>query len=201
MSGDTRQRILEAALPVFADQGFAGASTRALAAAAGVNIATLAYHFQDKQGLYDAVVDSIYLDLLALDLPPIQALGPRPADRVHALVALLYGQARKNAAGIRLLLRHVMESGGSPERVRAHWELTALQQAAGLLAALGLDPARDHRLALLSLNHLIARFAVTDAEHLRPFLDGQGGPPRDPHEAVARHLGDLACTLLGLEPA
>ena len=52
----TRERILAEALPLFAARGFAGTSVRQVAAAAEVNVATLAYHFSDKQGLYDAVV-------------------------------------------------------------------------------------------------------------------------------------------------
>ncbi len=188
----TAVRILDAALPVFAQHGFAGASTRALAAAAGVNIATIAYHFGDKQGLYDAVVDHIYARLLQLELPPPDQLGADPAARVRALTALLYRHARSHADGIRLLLRHVMEHRGSPARVRQHWGLTVLSRAGDMLSSLGLDrgaPA-DLRLSLLSLNHLIARYAVTEPADLLPFVDD------DPEAAVAAHLGDLAVALL-----
>ncbi|HNT75073.1 MAG TPA: TetR/AcrR family transcriptional regulator [Anaerolineae bacterium] len=54
---DTRQRILEAAAQVFSARGYAGATTRALAAAAGVNEVTLFRHFGTKQGLFQAVVE------------------------------------------------------------------------------------------------------------------------------------------------
>ena len=49
----TRQRIIEVALPLFGDLGYSGASIRKIAASADVNVATVAYHFTDKQGLYD----------------------------------------------------------------------------------------------------------------------------------------------------
>ncbi|MCE2914551.1 MAG: CerR family C-terminal domain-containing protein [Rubrivivax sp.] len=52
---DTRQRLLNAALRLFAEQGFAKTSTRELAEAAQVNIAAISYHFGDKAGLYRAV--------------------------------------------------------------------------------------------------------------------------------------------------
>ncbi|MCB9780573.1 MAG: TetR/AcrR family transcriptional regulator [Alphaproteobacteria bacterium] len=191
---ETTERILDAALPLFASLGFAGASTRRLAAAAGVNISTLAYHFGDKQGLYDAVVDRIYDRLLDLPLPADDALGPTPAARLRALVALLYGQARDNADGIRLLLRHVMEHQASPEAVRGRWTATVMGRVGEILASLPLRPGVDLRLALLSLNHLVARYAVTEPEDLLPFVP----PGQDPHQAVAEHLGALACTLLGV---
>jgi TetR/AcrR family transcriptional regulator len=53
---DTRERILAAALVEFAEHGFAGASTRAVAAAAGVQHPLVNYHFKSKQGLWQAVL-------------------------------------------------------------------------------------------------------------------------------------------------
>lgn len=53
---DTRQRLLDAAARVFARDGLAGATTRAIAEEAGVNEVTLFRHFQTKDRLLDAVV-------------------------------------------------------------------------------------------------------------------------------------------------
>ncbi len=52
---DARQRLLLAALRLFAEQGFAKTSTREIAAAAQVNVGAISYYFGDKQGLYRAV--------------------------------------------------------------------------------------------------------------------------------------------------
>jgi len=54
---DTRQRILQAAAQVFAEKGYARATTRALAAAADVNEVTLFRHFGNKQNLFAAVME------------------------------------------------------------------------------------------------------------------------------------------------
>lgn len=51
----SRERLLHAALRLFAQQGFAKTSTREIAEAAGVNLAAISYYFGDKQGLYRAV--------------------------------------------------------------------------------------------------------------------------------------------------
>lgn len=53
---DARQRLLEAALALFAEQGYSGTSTRAIAQSAGTNLAAIRYYFGDKQGLYRAAV-------------------------------------------------------------------------------------------------------------------------------------------------
>ncbi len=52
---DARTRLLDAALGLFADQGFAKTSTREIAHAAQVNVASISYYFGDKAGLYRAV--------------------------------------------------------------------------------------------------------------------------------------------------
>jgi AcrR family transcriptional regulator len=51
----SRERLLRAGLNLFARQGFAKTSTRELAEAAGVNVASISYYFGDKAGLYRAV--------------------------------------------------------------------------------------------------------------------------------------------------
>jgi AcrR family transcriptional regulator len=51
----SRERLLHAALELFADHGYAKTSTREIAEAAGTNIAAISYYFGDKAGLYQAV--------------------------------------------------------------------------------------------------------------------------------------------------
>ena len=53
----TRQRILQAAAQLFAEKGYAGTTTRAIAAAAAVNEVTLFRHFGNKRNLLAAVLD------------------------------------------------------------------------------------------------------------------------------------------------
>ncbi len=52
---EARTRLLDAALVLFADQGFSKTSTREIALAANVNVASISYYFGDKAGLYRAV--------------------------------------------------------------------------------------------------------------------------------------------------
>jgi AcrR family transcriptional regulator len=54
---EARNRLLDAALPLFAEHGFAKTSTREIAQAAQVNVASISYYFGDKEGLYRAVFD------------------------------------------------------------------------------------------------------------------------------------------------
>jgi AcrR family transcriptional regulator len=60
---ETRERILAAALDVFSDRGFDGASTREIAARAGVTQPLLTYHFTSKTELWRAAVDRVFAAL------------------------------------------------------------------------------------------------------------------------------------------
>lgn len=56
---ETREKLVEVGLKLFAMNGFNGVSMRNLASEAEVNLATVGYHFGGKQGLYEAVIREI----------------------------------------------------------------------------------------------------------------------------------------------
>lgn len=56
---DARDRIIAAALEVFSDLGFAGASMRTIAEKADVSAALIHHHFKDKETLWKIVEDRI----------------------------------------------------------------------------------------------------------------------------------------------
>lgn len=96
---ETRREILRAAGAAFAASGFVGATTRAVAARAGVNVATLHYHFGSKEGLYRAVLGEASRG----SLPAVAASSAREAveARVEALFA--FGAERPTLARLALL--------------------------------------------------------------------------------------------------
>jgi AcrR family transcriptional regulator len=53
-SGNARGKLIMAALQVFAEKGFGGATTREICEMAGTNISAIRYYFGDKAGLYRA---------------------------------------------------------------------------------------------------------------------------------------------------
>ena len=55
----TRQKLLAASIDVFGRLGFDGATTRAVADAAGVNLQAIPYYFGSKDGLYIATAEHI----------------------------------------------------------------------------------------------------------------------------------------------
>jgi len=52
---EKRRRLLEAAGEVFAEHGFKGATIQEISQRASANIASVNYHFRDKETLYHEV--------------------------------------------------------------------------------------------------------------------------------------------------
>jgi len=98
-----RARLIEAAIKVFGLLGFEGASTRAVAKAAGVNLQAISYYFGGKDSLYLAVADHILGRLTAY-------IGPT-RDRVRArLVEAKSGGPAIAAEEARELLTAVLSA-------------------------------------------------------------------------------------------
>ncbi|MFI6518666.1 TetR/AcrR family transcriptional regulator [Spirillospora sp. NPDC050679] len=195
MTSDTgRDRIIEAATRLFAARGYDGTSTRLIADAAGLNIATVAYHAGGKRDLYLAVMERAHeIERAALD----EALAAFTPD----------------AAGVRALVdRYLDFCVGHPE-IPALWTRRWLSDAADM-ADLERRYARP----------LVERAAAAVAEAAGPDVDveyavmtviwcthgfGSGGVPGpdgarhgadDPAETARfrAHLHTLVARLLGL---
>ncbi len=89
---DTRRRILETALDLFAAHGYEGASTRQIAEGAGVNLPAIQYYFGNKEGLYRAIIEDIVADTerhMAEVSPRVRAALDDPAATPAELTELL----------------------------------------------------------------------------------------------------------------
>lgn len=62
LEGDTKHRIMEAAVNLFALKGFDGASIREIAKLANVNVASLNNHFKSKENLRQELMDHMMKD-------------------------------------------------------------------------------------------------------------------------------------------
>ena len=83
----TRQRILAAALDLFSERSFDGATTREIAGRADVTQGLLNYHFSSKDELWRAAVDGLFAELAdALDR---RADGLRGVDELTVAELLI----------------------------------------------------------------------------------------------------------------
>ena len=81
MKGDDRRAaIVQAAVRLFAENGFRGTTTRELAAASGVTEPVLYQHFRTKRDLYSAIIEAKTAESVAQE-PEFQALSRAGDDR------------------------------------------------------------------------------------------------------------------------
>jgi TetR/AcrR family transcriptional regulator, regulator of cefoperazone and chloramphenicol sensitivity len=180
-----RQRLLDAALRLFAEKGFQKTSTRVIADTAGVNLGAISYYFGDKARLYQAVFCESFSDVLNSP-DSITARGCLPDFRAPGLgiEAALAGffrnflQPLKLGEQVRLVMRlHFRElvepSGALPEGVDA--DIGALYFALAELTAqrLGISAADpDARRLAHAILGLAVHFFVTQdlVGHVSPEL-------------------------------
>ena len=116
--GHPRQKLVLAALKLFAEKGFEAASTREIAEAAGANISAIRYYFGDKAGLYraafteplDEFPEQAWADI-DIDLPLAQALLHFFAE---FLAPLKHGEEVRLV--MKLHFREMIEPSGAWDR-------------------------------------------------------------------------------------
>ncbi len=114
---ETQQIIVEAAIRIFSDYGFGGASTRDIAREAGVNQGLLTYHFRSKEDLWKAAADKIFGGLRdAMDATRREMTGP-PRPQIRRELTKTYV---RYAAARPELFRFLVEEGKHPDE-RMRW--------------------------------------------------------------------------------
>jgi AcrR family transcriptional regulator len=120
-AADTSQRLLDAAEGLFADRGYDGVSIRDIAAAAGVNVAAINYHFGGKERLYQVILERVMTAkrdrYLAALRAPRKASDEGLEDLLRAFFRTHFDDTLKSERGasfIKLLVRELHE--GSRER-------------------------------------------------------------------------------------
>jgi AcrR family transcriptional regulator len=119
LSGDERREaIIRAVRRVFAERGFHGTTTRALAEAAGVSEALLFKHFPNKEALYSAMQAFCSNERDPERLERIKALEPSTTTLVLVVHMVVTRIVRRECADDedasihhRLMLRSMMEDG------------------------------------------------------------------------------------------
>ncbi|MDS9469444.1 CerR family C-terminal domain-containing protein [Paracoccus sp. MBLB3053] len=124
----TRRKLLEAAGGLFAENGFAETTNKAVAKCAEADIASINYHFGSRAGLYRAVLFEAHRRLISLEtLENLHQSGMEPRDKLRALIeGLVSGTAGTESWHGRVLAREIL----SPS---SHMQALKDQEIAGKL--------------------------------------------------------------------
>lgn len=150
-----RAGLVETARALFTRRGFAEVSVREIAREAGVTPAMIAYYFGDKQGLYEAMLSSVF-DTLLSRARELAAASPATTAPVEAFIRLYVGTIASQPWLPALLLREVLTVDSA---VRERFVERFASRAAAILPGLfsaeiaggALRADLDPKLAVLSL--------------------------------------------------
>lgn len=137
----TQERILQAAERVFAEQGALGARTRQIAAAAGVNVAQLHYHFGSKEDLYEAVLRRALRQLAERLQGALQDASVTSPDGVARAVRAHFDLLASRPHMVRLMMDALLRRDERVFGVVRETLLPTLLAALSSLAAGGSDGA------------------------------------------------------------
>ena len=145
-SADTRRRLLEAGLEVFAREGYRKATIQQICSRAGANIAAANYHFGGKEGLYTAVF--AHASRRASEAPnPEPRPGATPEERLRTHVTSFLTRLldpERPAWMAQLIAREMIEPTPALDRlVRRRMRANHAQIAAAIRDLLGPKPSAE----------------------------------------------------------
>jgi TetR/AcrR family transcriptional regulator len=111
---DVRDGILRAAEAVFAERGYAAASTREIAERAGIGKRMLFYYFESKDAVYENVLGRLLDQIQHLHALSAGAPGP---DGLREFITALLRFAAANPDPVRLLVREIIDEGKHLDRI------------------------------------------------------------------------------------
>ncbi len=150
---DTRGRLLAAARNAFAERGFAAASVREITAAADANLGAITYHFGSKQGLYDAVLESVFGSLRERVHGAARATAGHPAlDRVERIARAIFSVLRENPDFPSLILQQVVATQQLPGPALATFPVVLGTLAAAIREGQGEGALRAGNPLLLAIS-------------------------------------------------
>jgi len=197
--GSTKARILDAAEAVFASRGFTGASTREIAARAGVNISSLHYHWASKETLYVAVFRNVFDQLVALIRETLGTLQAQALDRrtvIDQAMDRLFDFFAGNPHVPTLLVRRIVENADIDVGVERDVLVPAWDTFSAWMKQLGQQVSEtDARLFMLSVHSVMVLYMLDSA----PYRSVLGGSIHEPalRERVRSHMKQLVHGLLG----
>jgi AcrR family transcriptional regulator len=177
----SRERILEAALELFSERGYAATGVHEIARRAGIEKAALYWHFGSKEGLLAAVMDRTDAEFVERIQKRVARSAGGSDERLDLFITGLRKLAAERGHLVRLTLGVAIERGNVSEEARSamHRIFDRTRQAVemGFAHALGVKlPDTDliARLVLAYLYEAAVRGAIdpdgADAERFAGYL-------------------------------
>lgn len=154
-SAETRRRLLEAAVEVFAEEGFRKATLHEIARRADANIASTGYHFGNKEGLYAAVFEYAERQTANSHPPLPENDDGLPEERLRRHVSSFLSRLldpNRPAWFARLLAREMIDPTPALDRLVRNRMRANHEQLSAILRELLGEDATDEAIRLCALS-------------------------------------------------
>ncbi|NPT47482.1 DUF1956 domain-containing protein [Paraburkholderia sp. 1N] len=133
----TRQHLLDTAGQVFAERGFADATSKEICERAGTPMASVNYHFGSREALYEAALVEAHRQVVGLDeLAALTAGLADSREKLHAVLSRFVGLSTNTGLpwGFMVMLREMLSPSTA---IPALIEKAVRPKAAFLLGLIG----------------------------------------------------------------
>ena len=145
---EPRQRILDAAISLFAKKSFAAVGVREIAAEAGVNIAMISYYFEGKVGILREIMVQFF-NSYALVFEGIDDTAKPPQECVLDLIHNIVDFVRKNNELTMVSYNELLLDIPEIAELKTERIITIIKRISGLVRRMGLDPKDNFLIAIV----------------------------------------------------
>ena len=178
-------RVLQAAVPLFAERGFSGVSMRDLSSACGVTPAALYHHFPDKETLYVRAAQAALEPKMAT-LEEMIEQTREPAELLRRFVRWFVNLVAADPTFMRFLTRELLD--GDEARIARISRQVLAPAVSHMTAATGKVPGVDPVLVGFSVLSLVLGHFIMAP--VRQQVDPAGYDAADT-DAIAEHISRL----------
>jgi len=202
----TRERLLEAAGPIFAEKGFQAANVRAICKRAGVNLAAISYHFRGKEQFYIETIRHALQRVLEV-VPWSDLDSPPEASPELALRRFLHGFLRRLFSAEARQWCHTLVTREMREPTEAAWEFVrgivrpSFERLQAILARMLPADVTPRELNLIGGSVIGQALHYDHARHVLPLLLGPEEYATYNVEVLADHITRFSLAAIhGLYP-
>lgn len=155
---DPRERILRAAVSLFAQKGFSAVGVREIARAAGVNSAMISYYFEGKTGILKDILQEFFARYARV-FESVDYSRMSDEECARALIRGLVRFVRDNTDMALVCYNELPLDVPEIAETKAEKMAAMISRIRGLLKKMGLDPENAFLLSVVGLSLISSIFA------------------------------------------
>jgi len=191
---ETRSRLLSVGEQLFAERGFRDVTVREICRGARANVAAVNYHFRDKLGLYQAVLQAA-VDRMreTTDAARAAGAGRSAEERLRIYISIFMCRLLADSRGTvhRLVTREMMDPTPALDMIVVQGVLPRMEYLSEVIAELlGCDPS-DPRVGR-SVASVWTQSAAYVANPIAERLGSSIVATADDADAIAQHIADFS---------